>query len=380
MTGNGERHAGCATDTAAGRYRRIATEEAFSVPEVFAALQEWVAESGPDEPDHDFLSFLFGQDLPGLRRVRRQLLDLEDERLAIMDGSGVDVHLLSLTAPGVQTLPDDRAIALAAHVNDRLAEVIGRHPHRFAGLAAVAPQAPAAAAAEIGRAIGDLKLNGLVINSHTRNEYLDDEKFWPIFEAAQDLGAPIYIHPRSPSAQMAQPYKRFGLETGIYGFQAETGLHGIRLICSGVFDKFPRLQIVLGHLGEGIPFWLWRVDYMHPVRSSHNARPKLELTPSEYFRRNFKITTSGMNWHPALRFCIEAVGADNIMWAIDYPYQLTEGAVRFMNDAPISDADKHKIFHGNAERVFGIASAAASSPPGQAGSTGPGDAGAAGGR
>jgi 5-carboxyvanillate decarboxylase len=367
-------------DEAAARpYRRIATEEAFSVPEVFAALQEWVAGAEPDEPDHDFLSFLFGQDLPGLQRVRRQLLDLEDERLAIMDGWGVDVHLLSLTAPGVQTLPDDRAIALAANVNDRLAEVIGRHPDRFAGLAAVAPQAPEAAAAEIGRAIGDLKLNGVVINSHTRNEYLDDEKFWPIFEAAQDLGAPVYIHPRSPSAQMAQPYKRFGLETGIYGFQAETGLHGIRLICSGVFDRFPRLQIVLGHLGEGIPFWLWRVDYMHPVRSSHNARPKLELTPSEYFKRNFKITTSGMNWHPALRFCIEAVGADNIMWAIDYPYQLTDGAVKFMNDAPISDADKRKIFHRNAERVFGIAPAGLSRPR-QAGTTGPGEAAAARGR
>jgi 5-carboxyvanillate decarboxylase len=335
-------------------FRRIATEEAFSIPEVFAALQDWLAAAGPDEPDHDFLSFLFGQDLPGLQRVRRQLIDLEDERLQIMDGSGVDMHLLSLTAPGVQTLADDQAVSLARQVNDRLAGVISRHPDRFAGLAAIAPQAPAHAAAEIRRAIGDLKLNGVVINSHTRNEYLDDEKFWPIFAAAEDLGAPIYIHPRSPSAQMAQPYKRFGLETGIYGFQAETGLHAIRLICSGVFDRFPKLQIVLGHLGEGIPFWLWRVDYMHPVRSSHNTRPKLELTPSEYFKRNFMITTSGMNWHPALRFCIEAVGADNIMWAIDYPYQLTAGAVEFMNAAPIADDDKQKIFHRNAERVFRI--------------------------
>jgi 5-carboxyvanillate decarboxylase len=347
-------------ESPAASYRRIATEEAFSVPEMFAALQEWVAEAGPDEPDQDFLSFLFGQDLPGLQRVRRQLLDLEDERLRIMDGNGVDVHLLSLTAPGVQTLADDRAVALATLVNDRLAAVIGRHPDRFAGLAAIAPQAPAAAAAEIERAVRDLKLNGVVINSHTRNEYLDDEKYWPIFEAAEDLGAPIYIHPRSPSAQMAQPYKRFGLETGIYGFQAETGLHGIRLICSGVFDRFPDLRIVLGHLGEGIPFWLYRVDYMHPVRSSHNTRPKLELKPSEYFARNFMITTSGMNWHPALRFCIEAVSADNIMWAIDYPYQLTETAVEFMNDAPIPDEHKHKIFHRNAERVFGIRPAAGS--------------------
>jgi 5-carboxyvanillate decarboxylase len=341
-------------DSPARPYRRIATEEAFSSPEVFAALQKWVATAGPDEPDHDFLSFLFGQDLPGLQRVRRQLIDLDDERLQIMDDCGVDMHLLSLTAPGVQTLADQPATAIAARVNDLLADAIARHPDRFAGLAAIAPQVPGAAAAEIERAIGDLKLNGVVINSHTRNEYLDDEKFWPIFEAAEALGAPIYIHPRSPSARMAQPYKRFGLETGIYGFQAETGLHGIRLICSGVFDRFPRLQIVLGHLGEGIPFWLWRVDYMHPVRSSHNTRPKLELTPSEYFKRNFMITTSGMNWHPALRFCIETVGADNIMWAIDYPYQITEGAVEFMNTAPITEEDKHKIFHQNAEQVFRI--------------------------
>jgi 5-carboxyvanillate decarboxylase len=342
-------------DVQADSYRRIATEEAFSIPEVFEGLRVWAEGAQPDEPDKDFWGFVLSQDLPGLQRVRRQLLDLEDERLEIMDANGVDVHLLSLTAPGVQTFDDAKGIALAALVNDRLAETISRHPGRFAGLAAIAPQAPKAAAAEIERAIGELKLNGIVINSHTRNEYLDDEKFWPIFEAAEALGAPIYIHPRSPSAQMAEPYKKFGLETGMYGFQAETGLHGIRLICSGVFDRFPDLKIVLGHLGEGIPFWLYRVDYMHPVRSSYNTRPRLQLKPSEYFKRNFAITTSGMNWHPALRFCIEAVGADNIMFAIDYPYQPTEGAVEFLNDAPISAEYKHKIYHGNAERVFGIA-------------------------
>jgi 2,3-dihydroxybenzoate decarboxylase len=334
--------------------RRIATEEAFSVPEVYQATRDWAAAAAPGEPDQDFWSFVLTQDTPGLRRVRRQLLDVTGERLQIMDDNGVDVHLLSLTAPGVQVFDDARATALAALVNDRLAETIAQHPSRFAGLAAVAPQDPKAAAAEIERAVRELGLNGVVINSHTRNEYLDDEKFWPIFEAAEGVGAPIYIHPRSPSAQMAAPYKRFGLETGIYGFQAETGLHAIRLICSGVFDRFPDLTIVLGHLGEGVPFWLWRVDYMHPVRSSFNTRPRLELKPSEYFTRNFRITTSGMNWPPALRFCIEAVGADNIMFAIDYPYQLTEGAVQFMNDVPIPDEQKRKIFHQNAERVFRI--------------------------
>ena len=336
-------------------YRRIATEEAFSVPEVYEALRLWAAVADPAEPDQDFWDFVFTQDTPGLQRVRRQLLDLDGERLEIMDANGVDVHLLSLTAPGVQTFPPDQAVALARLANDRLAAVIARHPGRFAGLAAVAPQAPKAAAKEISRAVTELRLNGVIINSHTGSEYLDEEKFWPILEAAEALGAPIYIHPRSPAVQLAAAFKKYGLETGIWGFAADTGLHGLRLICSGVFDVFPKLKIVLGHLGEGLPYWMYRIDYMHPVHASYNTRPALSLTPSEYLKRNFAITTSGMNWAPVLRFCLEAVGADNIMFAIDYPYQVTEGAVRFLDEAEISDEDKRKIYHLNAERIFGIA-------------------------
>ena len=335
-------------------YRRIATEEAFSLPEVYEAMRGWAATADPAEPDQDFWDFVCTQDTPGLHRVRRQLLDLEDERLEIMDANGVDVQLLSLTAPGVQTFPAAEGTALARLANDRLAELIGKHPGRFAGLATVAPQDPRAAAAEIGRAVGELKLNGVMINSHTGSEYLDEEKYWPLLEAAEALSAPIYIHPRSPAAPMAAAFKKYGLETGIWGFQAEAGLHGLRLICGGVFDRFPQLRIVLGHLGEGLPYWLYRLDYMHPVRSSYHARPALSLTPSEYIKRNFAITTSGMNWAPVLRFCIEAVGADNIMFAIDYPYQTTEGAVRFLDEAEISDEDRRKIYHRNAERIFGI--------------------------
>ena len=345
-------------------YRRIATEEAFSVPEVYEALRRWAATADPAEPDQDFWDFVFTQDTPGLQRIRRQLLDLDTERLEIMDANGVDVHLLSLTAPGVQTFPPDEAVALARLANDRLAAVIARHPGRFAGLAAVAPQAPRAAAEEISRAVTELGLNGVIINSHTGSEYLDEEKFWPILEAAETLGAPIYIHPRSPAVQLAAAFKKYGLETGIWGFQADTGLHGLRLICSGVFDVFPKLKIVLGHLGEGLPYWMYRIDYMHPVRASYNTRPTLSLTPSEYLKRNFAITTSGMNWAPVLRFCLEAVGADNIMFAIDYPYQVTEGAVRFLDEAEIPDEDKRKIYHRNAERIFGIAAAAAEPGPG----------------
>jgi len=335
-------------------YRRIATEEAFSVPEVYEALRGWAATADPAEPDQDFWDFVFTQDNAGLQRVRRQLLDVEHERLEIMDTNGVDVQLLSLTAPGVQTFPPAEGTALARLANDRLAEMIGKHPGRFAGLAAVAPQDPQAAAAEIDRAVTELKLNGVIINSHTGSEYLDEEKYWPLLEAAEALGAPIYIHPRSPAAQMAAAFKKYGLEAAIWGFQADTGLHGLRLICGGVFDRFPGLRIVLGHLGEGLPYWLYRLDNMHPVRSSYRTRPVLSLTPSEYIKRNFAITTSGMNWAPVLRFCIEAVGADNIMFAIDYPYQGTEGAVRFLDQAEISDEDRRKIYHRNAERIFGI--------------------------
>jgi len=321
---------------------------------VYEALRGWAATADPAEPDQDFWDFVFTQDNAGLQRVRRQLLDVEHERLEIMDTNGVDVQLLSLTAPGVQTFPPAEGTALARLANDRLAEMIGKHPGRFAGLAAVAPQDPQAAAAEIDRAVTELKLNGVIINSHTGSEYLDEEKYWPLLEAAEALGAPIYIHPRSPAAQMAAAFKKYGLEAAIWGFQADTGLHGLRLICGGVFDRFPGLRIVLGHLGEGLPYWLYRLDNMHPVRSSYRTRPVLSLTPSEYIKRNFAITTSGMNWAPVLRFCIEAVGADNIMFAIDYPYQGTEGAVRFLDEAEISDEDRRKIYHRNAERIFGI--------------------------
>ena len=323
--------------------RRIAVEEAFSIPEVWEALRDWAAKAPADEPDQGFWDFVFSQDTPGLQRVRRQLMDLEDERLKIMDANGVDVHILSLTAPGVQTFAPARAVSMARLANDRLAAVIARHPSRFAGLATVPVQDPDAAALEIARAITELKLNGVIINSHTDSEYLDEEKYWPILETAQAYGAPLYIHPR--------------LETGIWGFAAETGLHALRLIGGGVFDRFPDLKVVLGHLGEGLPYWMYRLDYMHPVRSSYQARPKLSLKPSEYITRNFAITTSGMNWEPVLRFCIEAVGADNIMFAIDYPYQVTEGAVRFLDSAEISAEDKNKIFYQNAERIFGVSPA-----------------------
>jgi 5-carboxyvanillate decarboxylase len=250
----------------------------------------------------------------------------------------------------------DAATALAASANDLLAETVKKHPTRYTGLASFAPQDPKRAAKEIERAINTLKLNGLIANSHTNDEYLDDPKFWPIFEAATALNAASYIHPRNLPAHANDILDAgINLDGAIWGFQMETGLHAMRLIVGGVFDQFPKLKIVLGHMGEAVPFWLYRIDYMYNVYSSGGrGRIKIKRKPSEYVKDNFMITTSGVNFHPTLEYCHKVLGADNIMFAIDYPYQDTEGAVTFMNSAPPPKADLEKITHGNAERIFHI--------------------------
>ncbi|MGA3292741.1 MAG: amidohydrolase family protein [Candidatus Acidiferrales bacterium] len=338
--------------------RRIGTEEAFSIPEVAAALRD-VARSPSNSLDMVLVKRIYdavADDTPASLLPR--LLDLEEKRLRDMDENGVAVHLLSLTAPGVQMFDADTATELAALANDRLAAVISRHPARFAGLASFAPQSPKRAAREMERAIKTLKLNGFVVNSHTNSEYFDDSKFWPVLEAAEALDACIYIHPRAPSDGLAAPFRHYGLDSAQWGYGIETSTHAVRMIVGGVFDRFPKLKICLGHMGEAVHFWLWRIDYMNKNAQNRSNAPKLQLKPSEYFKRNFVITTSGQESHLALDFSIKALGVENVLWAIDYPYQPTAPAVAFMDSAPISDADKQKIYHGNAERVFHIQSRA----------------------
>ena len=337
------------------QYRRIATEEAWSIPEQMEAMRAMAQNAHEYDPD----LFLWKIMTDAKGPVYARLLDTDDERLRIMDRDGVAVHLLSLTSTGVQMLDPDAGTALAIAANDRLAEAVRRHPERYAGLGTVAPQDPARAVKEIDRAVGKLKLNGFIINSHTNDEYLSERKYWPILEAVEAHDVPLYIHPRSPRPSMARAYRADHLEHAIWGYQAETGLHGVRLITGGVFDQFPKLKIVLGHMGEAIPYWLYRIDYMHGRAIIGMDRPKLKRRPSEYFKENFYITTSGVNWHPVLQFCINVLGADRIMFAIDYPYQESGEAVEFMNTAPISEEDKEKIFHKHAERVFGIKKAKA---------------------
>ena len=347
------------------RVRKIATEEAFTIPEIAAALRDVVRRGGPNL-DLKLLRLIYdtpaeaariGQAPAGSRDALARtflprLLDIGAGRLADMDANGVDMHLLSLTMPGVQMFDPATAVSLARLSNDRLSEAVRSHPTRFAGLASFAPQDPPAAAKEMERAINTLKLNGVLVNSHTQNGYLDEPRFWPILEAAEALGTPLYIHPRAPSDGMAAPFSDYRMEGSIWGYGMETGTHAVRLILSGVLDRFPRLRIVLGHMGEALPFWLWRLDYMAAPGSRADLRNRLKA--SEYFRRNFAITTSGLEDPLVLRFCVDKIGIDSVMWAIDYPYQPTAPAVAFLESATLSDDERERIAHRNAERIFGL--------------------------
>lgn len=335
---------------AAATPRLIAVEEAW-------ACREWV-EAMRELPRHgieaDEVAAFHA--LSQIGDIHARLLDM-DLRLETMDRHGVDMHLLSLTSPGVQSFAPDVAVRMARFTNDRLAEIVHRHPKRYGALASVPPQDVAGAVAEIKRARRELGLHGIMINSHTRGEYLDDRKYWPIFEAAVASGAAVYIHPRAPNPQMAPLFRDYALWGAIYGFGADTGLHLIRLISSGVFDEYPELKVVVGHMGEGLPYWFYRIDHMHSNivnLAKMSARPVLKQAPSQYFRSNISITTSGVNWHEALMFAHRTVGADSIMFAIDYPYERTEDAVDFMRSAALGAEDMAKITHRNAQRVFGI--------------------------
>jgi 5-carboxyvanillate decarboxylase len=335
--------------------RKIATEEAFATPELAKAWLEIARKDPGSSLDISTgILWIFDNPRPGSNqdRFRRGLLDLDAERLADMDDAGVDMQILSVTIPGVQIFEPEAASALAIATNDHLAAAIARHPRRFAGLACFAPQDPMRAVREMERAVNTLGLNGFIVNSHTGNLYLDDPRFAPILEAAQALDRPIYLHPRAPSNGMAVPFRDYSMGGSIWGFGVEAGTHAVRLILGGVFDRYPRLRIVLGHMGEALPFWMWRLDHMAARRARDGRLKPLSLKPSEYFRRNFAVTTSGFESPDVLDLVIKSAGIDNVMWAIDYPYENSTDAVTFIEGARLSAAQREAIFHENAERIF----------------------------
>jgi 5-carboxyvanillate decarboxylase len=331
--------------------RRIAVEEAFLTEDI---AREWskVLAGADVEPGFRMMGDTILGQSPGARRVHEQLIDVGAGRIALMDATGIDMQIVSMTAPGVQVFDPATATRLARESNDVLVEAIKGHPTRLAGLAAVAPQNPGSAAAELARVAGLSGIKGLIINSHTGGEYLDAAKYWPIFEAAEDLGLPLYLHPREPSPSMIGPYLEYGLYFAGWGFAAEAGLHAMRLIMSGVFERFPKLQIILGHMGEAIPFWLQRIDNRYLLQVKIGAVTKLARLPSEYFLQNFVITTSGVCSEPALRLSLEVLGVDRILFAADYPYESVEEAVSFMDRADLSDDARGRIYWQNAARIF----------------------------
>ena len=337
-------------------YRRIATEEAFVPSELMRRYVRMLTDGATDDPGFRSLwGFYAGDEGARTTGVFARIQDLGEQRIRDMDATGIDVQILSLSCPGVQIFAADEGCALARASNDELAEAIRKYPTRFAGLAAIAPQNPAEAARELARGVQQLGLKGAIVNSHTQDEYLDQPKFWEIFEAAEALDVPIYLHPNTPSRHMIAPFLESGLDGAIFGFAAETGLHLLRIITAGVFDRFPKLQVIVGHLGEALPFWQFRIDFMHQRavagRRYEQLRP-LRRKPSEYLRENVYITSSGMAWEPALLFVHAVQGADRLMYAMDYPYQFVPEEVAVTDRLPISDEDKRKFYQLNAERVF----------------------------
>jgi 5-carboxyvanillate decarboxylase len=346
-------------NNAARSYLRIATEEAYAPADLIDRYRKAIREGSVDDPGfRSLMGYFLFNDSPATNDIVERLQDLGARRIADMDATGIDKQIISLTAPGVQIFDAATAASLAETYNDELAEAVGRHPERFAGLAAVAPQDPPRAARELERAVTKLGLNGAIINSHTHGEYLDDAKFWTIFEAAEALGVPVYLHPQTPSRRMIEPFLDRGLDGAIFGFAVETGLHLLRIIVSGAFDRFPKLRVVVGHLGEGLPYWLFRVDFFH-ARSVRTKRyeklPPLKMRPSDYMRRNVYVTTSGMAWQPVILYARDVLGPDRVLYAMDYPYQYAAEEVAVTDDLPIGDEEKKDFYQRNAERVFGLA-------------------------
>ncbi|MFG3099191.1 amidohydrolase family protein [Streptomyces sp. NPDC048182] len=283
----------------------------------------------------------------------RRLPDITRYRLADMDANGVTMQVLSLAPPGVQMQPDAAVAVRDAQVaNDALAAIVAAHPTRFAGLATLPLQDPKAAVREARRAMRDLGMAGFLVNGHTCGHYLDEPQFREVWAVLEELGAALYLHPTpAPAGDWAIPKDRPELNGPLYTWAAETGGHALRIILGGVFDDFPGARLILGHMGEFLPFQIPRLD----VQIQNIAtRVALKRKPSEYLTRNVAITTSGVMDDTMLRAAIQAVGIDNVLFAIDYPFEKSAQAVGFLRGARLSPGQRARIAHRNAERLLAL--------------------------
>ncbi|WP_253913353.1 amidohydrolase family protein [Pseudoruegeria sp. HB172150] len=338
-------------------YKRIATEEAWLPPDMMELYLKEIREKNINEPGFNQLWGFFAGDSELAQNHRRRIQSLGEGRIADMDNSGIDIAVLSLSSPGVQLFDPATAASLAVSANDQLAEGIAKYPDRYAGLAAFSPLDPENSAKELERGVTKLGLKGGILNSHTLGTYLDDEKYWSVFEAAEALDVPIYLHPNTPSPQMIEPFLNRALDAAVYGFACETGLHALRLMVAGLFDRFPRLQIILGHCGEALPYWLYRIDFMHGRISSTGRHPNvkpLKRRAWDYLIDNFYYTSSGVGWEPPIKYVMDVIGEDRMMYAMDYPWQFVPEEVGALDAMSITDEAKKAFFEDNARRLFKI--------------------------
>jgi predicted TIM-barrel fold metal-dependent hydrolase len=330
--------------------RTIALEEHFVTPAFMEGPGRQLKAQAQAAKDHPEVAGAFA-------RLVDQLSDLGDRRIAEMDAAGIDVQVLSLTSPGVDQLPATEAVALARDTNDYLAAAVQRNPRRFAAFTTLPTAAPDTAADELDRAVHEYGFRGALINGHVGGRYLDDKFFWPILERAEALHVPLYLHPTPPPQPVVAtsysgsfaPGVTVALSSAGWGWHIETAIHVLRLILGGAFDRYPGLRVIIGHLGETLPFMLQRLDRGLPPQMTMLDRPI-----GAYLRENLYYTFSGFNYTAPFLTLLLEVGVDQILFSADYPYSSMMEARSFLDSLPVSPADKERIAHGNAERLLGL--------------------------
>ena len=319
---------------------KIGLEEHFAIPETLGDSRVFVA-------DHIW------------PELQSRLLDIQKRRLGEMDRQGMQMMILSLNSPAVQGIPDPEKTAdIARRANDFLAREVAQRPDRFQALAALAMQDPDGATRELVRCVKELGFRGALVNGFSQVEktdsmvYLDDPRYAGFWAECEKLDVPFYLHPRNPLPSAAQIYEGHPWLLGpTWAFAQETAVHALRLMASGLFDRHPRLQIILGHLGEGLPYSIWRIDHRNAWTNTpprYPAKKKL----GEYFQQNFYLTTSGNFRTPSLVDAMLEIGADRIMFSTDWPFENVDHAAIWFDACTISEADRVKIGRTNAERLF----------------------------
>lgn len=318
------------------QFGKIALEEHF-LPEDF--MDYW-------------LPSVAGLPQGAIDRLRNALIDTGDARIEMMDRNGVDISVLSVAGPGAQC-EQDTSVALrrARESNDLLAEKIARHPTRYRGFAHLCMQDPAEDAKELERCVKQLGFVGALINGQTRGRYLDEDYFAPLWEVSQALKAPLYLHPGDPEETYAALRGQLQLRRPAWEWTVETATHALRMVFNGTFERFPHARLILGHMGETIPYGLWRFD----SRAAFNASPTARKhPPSYYIKRNLAVTISGVNSLEPLNCALGALGTDKVMFAADYPFEDTKDASEFIDNAAISDDLRRKVCSQNAAALLGI--------------------------